>query len=94
MARRNSLMINKTLYQIGVLTLITSMMWTLVAVIQAINKAPAKIEVGQKLLEPITILVDKSTIESLSKRQKIDLNFTPVDSATASPSATIEVGGQ
>lgn len=102
MARRNSILVSRTLYQIGVITLIASIIWTLVALLQTINKNPTKIEVDKKTLEPITIGMDKEVLEKMVSRKKVELRFEPgatpipdtADSASASPSATLEEGGQ
>lgn len=94
MARRNSILVSRTLYQIGVITLIASIIWTLVALMQAINKNPTKINVDKKILEPITIGIDKDVLEKMISRKKVELRFEPIDTQIASPSATLEEGGQ
>lgn len=102
MARRNSILVSRTLYQVGVMTLIGSIVWTLIALMQTINKNPTKIDVDKKTLEPITIGIDKDTLEKITNRKRIELKFEAVpapssvstSSATASSSATIEEGGQ
>jgi hypothetical protein len=103
MARRNSILVSKTLYQIGVLTLITSILWTAITVMQAISQAPNKVEVGSKILEPINVSMDKEIIEMLSNRKKVDVGNIPQPttepviasgSANATSSATIKVSGE
>lgn len=102
MARRNSILVSKTLYQVGVITLIASILWTSISLMQAINKNPTKIEVDKRILEPLNIAVDKNTLELVSTRKKIELNFetlpspSPTNSSSASESAsdTIDTGGQ
>lgn len=102
MARRNSILVSRTLYQIGVVTLIASILWTFIALMQAINKNPTKIDVDKKTLEPITVGIDKDILEQMVTRKKVELSFEPANlsvneasgSAIASPSATLEEGGQ
>lgn len=102
MARRNSILVSRTLYQIGVMTLIASIIWTSIALLQAINKNPTKIDVDKKTLEPITIGIDKEVLEKMVSRKKVELRFEPIvaapaeasGSATPSPSDTLEPGGQ
>ncbi len=45
MNHRTGILVSKTLYQVGILTLISSIVWTVSGVFQAINKAPEKVEV-------------------------------------------------
>jgi hypothetical protein len=95
MARRNSILVSKTLYQIGVITLIGSVLWTLLALAVSFSKNPTKIEVDKKTLEPIMIGISEETLEQLTKREKVVLRFEPVnDSEIASSSASIVEGGQ
>mgnify|MGYP003443164219 CR=1 FL=1 len=103
MARRNSILVSKTLYQVGVITLIASILWTSISLMQAITKNPTKIEVDKRILEPLNIAVDKNTLELVSARKKIELNFeqpipsptsTNPSSASESASDTIDTGGQ
>lgn len=99
MARRNSILVSRTLYQVGVLTMISACMWTALAIFQAIAKAPSKIDVEKKILDPITPNIDQATVDLLTNRQRIDLTLLPspvpveinvIESVTsdASPEAT------
>jgi hypothetical protein len=52
-------------------------MWTAFAIFQAIAKAPSKIEVEKKILDPITPSIDQATVDLLTNRQQIDLTLVP-----------------
>lgn len=93
MPRRNSLLVSRTLYQIGVVTLVVAIMWVAVGVYQALN-AGVNAEVDKKILEPINPVIDQEVIKALSNRLVIEVN-APVESsaaATSSPSANINQG--
>lgn len=78
-------MVSKSLYQMGVMTLIAAVLWISFGIYQIIAK-PEKIEVEASILEPITTNLDQETVNALVKRVKIDSTMI------SKPSATIEEG--
>lgn len=96
MARRSSVLVSRTMYQLAIMSFITAILWTFFSVIAAINQAPEKVEVDKNLLNPITPVIDKGTLELVNARKQVDLNFEPVtiNVIEASPSASIDTGNE
>lgn len=90
MARRDSILVSKTLYQVSVITLIAAIAWVGIGIYLALMKSTA-VEVDKSMLEPITTTINQDTVKSLSTRLKIeDLLISPTEAtASASESATI-----
>jgi hypothetical protein len=90
MARRNSLLVSRTLYQVGVVTLIVAVIWVGVGVYGALNKE-TNAEVDKKILEPINPTIDKEVVQALSTRLVVETvqPITSSESAVSSPSASI-----
>jgi hypothetical protein len=91
MARRSSLLVSKTLYQIGIVTLFVALTWVGIGVYLALNKQ-ANAEVDTKILEPINPVIDQEVIKALSSRLVVEI-VEPTDSsaaATPTPSDSIQ----
>ncbi len=86
MAVRDTILVSKTLYQIGLVTLITAIMWVGIVVYQAATK-PLAVEIDKSILEPINTTIDQETITAITNRLKIEPRLIDV---VASESATIE----
>lgn len=84
MARRNSLLVSRTLYQVGVVTLFVSLIWVGVGIYLALNK-PVNAEVDKKILEPINPVIDQEVIKALSSRLVVERIEPTESSASASP---------
>lgn len=92
MASRDSILVSRTFYQIGVITLIASIMWIGVGVYSASTKSSA-VDVDKTLLEPLNPAIDQGVIDSLATRLKV-MEIIEENVATESAtteSATIEV---
>lgn len=87
MASRDSILVSRTFYQIGMITLIASIMWIGVAVYSASIKSSA-VAVDKTLLEPLNPTIDQGVIDSLSTRLKVTES---IEENVATESATIEV---
>lgn len=70
MARHDTILVTRTLYQVGIATILGSVCWVLITVYQALAK-PVGITVDKSVLEPITAFVDPVTVASLSGRLSI-----------------------
>ena len=81
-------MISRTFYQIGIITLIASIMWVGVGVYSASVKQLA-IDVDKTLLEPLNPVIDQEVIDALTTRLKV---VESIEENVASESATIVVG--
>ncbi len=93
MARRNSLLVSRTLYQIGVVTLMVAVMWVGIGIYLALNKQ-TNADVDKKILEPINPVIDQEVIKALSSRLIVE-SVSPnesTESASSSPSASINEG--
>ena len=88
MAMRNNILISRTFYQIGVITLIASIIWIGVGVYSASIKQLA-VDVDKTLLEPLNPVIDQEVIDSLRTRLKVEESIVE---NVATESATIEVG--
>lgn len=86
MAVRDSILVSKTLYQIGVITLFTAIVWVAIVVYQVVTK-PLQVEIDKSLLEPIETSIDQEVIGKLTNRLKIEIT---APSETATESASIE----
>lgn len=83
MARRNSLLVSRTLYHIGVVTLMAAVIWVGVGIYGALNKH-TNVDVDPKILEPINPVIDLEVIKALSDR----LTIEPVQQQIATESAS------
>jgi len=72
MARRNILLVNRTLYQIGIVTLFASLIWVGIGIYLTLNK-PLNAEVDKKILESINPIIDQEVIKALSSRLVLEL---------------------
>jgi hypothetical protein len=70
MARRDTILVSKTLYQMGVVTLIGAIFWVGLSVYHALVKPP-DVNVDKVLLEPINPVIDQATVASLSARLSV-----------------------
>ncbi len=97
MARRDIVLVSRTLYQVGIVTLIASVMWVGIGVYTTLTK-PISGKVDQDLLEPLNTTLDKTVIDELGKRVKVEqvvvegIEETPTASASAPLDDTIEAG--
>lgn len=88
MARHTSIMVSKTLYQIGVITLVASIIWVGVGIYLSISQTTIT-EVDKVVLEPMVPSIDQETIKALSGRLKVE---TTMSIQTTTESATMVEG--
>ena len=99
MARRNSIMVSRTVYQIGVVTLVASIVWVAISAYLAVSKTTLT-DVNAVILEPVSPALDQNVMQKLSERFKVSTDLVDAlqssESAVsaASGSATIESVGQ
>ncbi len=67
MAIRNTVLVSKTLYQLGVVTLLAATMWIGVSIYSAASKQKIAV-VDKEILEPINPTVDQEVIKALEQR--------------------------
>lgn len=89
MARRSSIMVSRTLYQIGVVTLVAALVWVGIGIYTASTKVVLE-NVDNVVLTPINPTIDEEIIEAISQRIKIDPDTIIVD-PVASESAINEI---
>lgn len=82
MARRDTIMVSKTLYQLGVLTLITALVWVGVGVYVTLNKQDVSVE--KTLLDPVTPAIDQKVVNSLTGRLKVEIDLIQAPVSTES----------
>lgn len=71
MSRRDSVLVNRSLYQIGILTVVASIIWVGVGIYTAMVN-PLAVEVDKNMLLPLPATLDTSVIESLTQRLKVE----------------------
>lgn len=74
MARRNIVLVSRTLYQIGVITLIAALMWVAVG-IYSVSGQEFKTEIDKEVLAPLNPNLDQATIQQLTGRIKVEEDF-------------------
>lgn len=70
MSRRDTILVSRTLYQIGVMTVIGSIFWVLISVYLAMVKTP-DLNVSPTVLAPINPVINPAVVASLSARLTI-----------------------
>lgn len=81
MARRDSILVSRTLYQVGVVTMVAAIVWVLVGIYFATGKE-FKIDIDKSILEPINPVLDQEVIKAMASRTKIEIDLTiPPDSS-------------
>lgn len=69
MSRRSQIMVAKSLYHMGVVTLAASVVWVSLAVYQAVV-GPAEVAVEKELLEPLNPVIEAEALEALTVRRQ------------------------
>lgn len=95
MARRNSILVSRSLYQIGVITMIAAVAWVAIGIYLATGK-DFKLDVDKSVLEPLSPTLDQEVIKSLTGRLKIETDTALIPVATESAlteDANISVDG-
>ncbi len=101
MSRHLSLKVSRVYYQIGIMTLITSIFWVGLEIYQATSKIAGGV-VDKAILEPVTPRIDEETLEKITTRSKVEGVITIEEilpeiaeelsaSPSASESGTIEI---
>jgi hypothetical protein len=83
MARRDSILVSRTLYQIGVVTLMAAVMWVALGIYFASGKG-YKVDVEKTVLEPINPNLDQEVVKALTTRLKVEVDLAPTPIATES----------
>lgn len=83
MARRDSILVSRTLYQVGVITMIASVMWVAMGIYLATGK-DFKLDIDKSVLEPLNPTLDQEVVKTLTGRLKIEADLTPVLESTIS----------
>lgn len=79
MARRDTILVSRTLYQIGVVSLIAAVMWVAVG-IYSVTGQEFKTEIDKGVLEPVNPTLDQTIIQEMAGRAKVEQ-----DSSTTQP---------
>lgn len=81
MASKDSILVSRTLYQIGMVMLVVSIVWVGSGIYRSLNQQ-APIEVDKSTLEPIDTSLDMSVVETMSRRYKVEGELIASESAT------------
>lgn len=91
MSRGGTILVSRTLYQLGVLTLIASIMWVGVGIYSA-TTAKQKVSVNPEILSPISPTLNLEVVEALNKRVKVvRVEPVAVQEITVEESEVVEV---
>lgn len=72
MSRRNSVLVSRTLYQVGVATLVAAIMWVAIGVYLTLTKT-VTVEVEKTVIEPLVTKLDMEIVEQLASRLKVEV---------------------
>lgn len=78
MPRGTTVQVSRTYKTVGIMTLITSLLWTGFSVYSAATKK-ADVEVPASLLEPISPTLDTKTLEALQTRRQVTSEVTSAE---------------
>lgn len=91
MAQRSMMMVKRMYMQIGVVTLLTALVWTGVSVFLAINRIEIP-SADKDILSPISATIDEATLKKISERvelSQLQSEVTVNSLASESAEATI-----
>lgn len=71
MSRRNSLMVSRTLYQIGVVTLLMALIWVGFGAYRALSNTKVE-NVDKSLLESVPAAIEVEVVNQLKTRLRVD----------------------
>lgn len=94
MASRNTILVNRTLYHIGYVTLIASIIWVGIGIYSA-TRQEFGVDVEPDLLEPINPILDQEIIMAITERIRVESipMSEPIRLNNSTESATIDIGG-
>ncbi len=87
MSSRDTILVSRTLYQIGVVTLISALIWVGIG-IYGVSKKKVNVEVDKNTLSPISLEMDQEVVDSLSKRLKVEES---IPSPKPSPVSVLQI---
>lgn len=93
MAQRNNILVSRTLYQIGVITLVTAVIWAMIGVYNAMIQPSTSLEIDKAVSEPLVVNLDIETIKTLAGRTKVE-GVVSTSSPSASQDANMNVGAR
>ena len=83
MTRRNGILVSRTLYQLGIWTLIAAVIWTASSIYSATSKAEVTTKIDKAIMDPINPTLDESVLAEMVTRLKVE----DVPQETPSPQA-------
>ncbi|KKU62174.1 MAG: hypothetical protein UX82_C0001G0100 [Microgenomates group bacterium GW2011_GWE1_47_12] len=70
MAKRTTILVSKSFYQMGVVTLAASVVWIIISIVLSWKK-PSDLKIDPAILEPVNPKIDKAVIEDLQSREAL-----------------------
>ena len=91
MARHESVLVSRSIYQIGLVTLVAAIMWVAIGVYLTITKT-VTVEVEKTLIEPLVTKLDLEVIDQLASRLKVEALPAPIaeESGVGTDSASLQ----
>lgn len=77
MARHESVLVSRSIYQIGLVTLVAAIMWVAIGIYLTITKTVA-VEVEKTLMEPLVTKLDMEVVDQLATRLKVEVLPIPI----------------
>ncbi len=71
MSHRSTALVSRTLYHVGIMTLLIALIWVGVGIYTMVTKTPEAV-IDKKILEPISPNIDMAVVEAMTKRLMID----------------------
>lgn len=85
MSRRSKILVSKSLYQIGVITLMASLVWASLSIYLAMIK-PIDVEVDPEMIKPFTPTIKQEVLEELmTRRQMGEADWSKLDRIEIQP---------
>lgn len=94
MARHNSVLVSRSLYQVGMITLVAAIMWVAVGVYLTLTKT-VTVEVDKTIIEPLVTKLDMDIVDQLANRIQVEAKLVEIieEASVGSESATLESSG-
>lgn len=71
MSRRSNIMVAKSLYQMGVVTLLASVVWVMISIYQAVKK-PSETAIEPAILAPLSPSLKTEVLKSMTERRQMN----------------------
>jgi len=78
MSRRSKILVSKSIYQVGIITLIASIVWVLISVYSALRD-PVDIKVDPEMLKPLNPSLNQEVLDQLKSRRQMEGEWSQLE---------------